>query len=110
MKMTGTTGYITMWVLLSTMAPLFGQSGQGGIRGTVTDTTGALVPEADVRSTNVATGVVTSTVSSSAGLYYIPITRAGTYRIEASKAGFKRVVRDNIVVALSATVGVDLTL
>src|SRR5262249_2680177 len=111
MKVKNTSGYLTLLVLVaSTITPLFGQSGQGGIRGSVTDPSGAVVPGADVTATNVATGVTSSTVTSTGGVYNIPITRAGVYRIEARKAGFKKEIQDNVLVGLEQTVGVNFTL
>ncbi len=45
--------------------------GQGAITGTVTDSTGALVPKATVTALNVATGVQTIRITTSDGLYNI---------------------------------------
>ena len=63
-----------------------------------------------VKAINVATGVATSTVSTSTGLYNITPLPAGVYRVEAEKAGFKKEVQDNITVPLAEIVGLNLTL
>src|SRR5262245_18742932 len=77
-------------------ASLFGQGVTQGVRGTVSDPSGAVVPGATVRAINIATGVPTSTVTTSAGLYSITTLNAAVYRIEVEQSGFKRLMRDNV--------------
>jgi hypothetical protein len=89
---------------------LFGQGDLGGIRGVVLDATGSVVPEADVIATNIATGVSTRTITTGSGLYYAPNLRAGAYRVEVQKAGFKKALRDNVVIPVGVIVGLDLPL
>lgn len=103
---TGLVGAIA--ICLTTAAS--GQTERGTIRGTVLDTTGAAVADVTVRATNDATGVVTETVSTPAGVYQIPQVRPGTYTVEAEFPGFKRFVRENVRVATAAIVPLDLTL
>ena len=99
-------------VVLLGSAPvgLFGQGEAGGIRGTLADPSGAPVPNATIRATNISTGVITSTVSTSAGLYNLAPLPAGVYRVEAVKTGFETLVRTNITVPVAVVVGVNLTL
>ena len=56
-------------VLLAALivAPAFSQSGNGSVRGTVSDPTDAVVPGAKVRLTNTATNVVAETTTNGAG-------------------------------------------
>jgi Carboxypeptidase regulatory-like domain len=89
---------------------LFGQGQAGGLRGTVSDPTGAAIPGAAVRAVSISTGVATSTVSTGAGLYNLTPLPPGVYRLEAEKAGFKTLVRDNVTVPLAVVVGLDVTL
>jgi hypothetical protein len=65
------------------------QTVTGSIRGTVTDATGAVVPEAKVTATNNNTGVVTSTTTDRTGTYNLQSLRIGTYVVSAEKTGFK---------------------
>jgi hypothetical protein len=44
----------------------------GAITGTITDSSGAAVPEADVEATNAGTGIVTKTVTNETGAYRFP--------------------------------------
>ena len=95
-------------LFLSTFA--FAQTERGTLRGTVMDTTGAAIAEVTVTATNQDTGVVTETVSTTAGVYHIPQVRPGPYRVEAEFAGFKKFIRENIRVAAGAIVPLDLVM
>jgi hypothetical protein len=103
-----TTGILLATLSMGAVA-LFGQGHAGSIRGTVTDPSGAVVPGAAVRATNMATGVATSTVTTSAGLYNLASLRPGVYAIEVTKPGFKTLVRENVTVALGVTTALDMS-
>jgi protocatechuate 3,4-dioxygenase beta subunit len=81
-------------LVAATSAPLGAQTIRGALTGTVTDSTGALVPGATVTVTNTATGIADSTVSNAQGTYPFPLVQPGTYTIGAELQGFKRYVRD----------------
>ena len=68
---------------------LFAQGDRGTITGVIRDSTGMLVPGAEVRITNEATGIASSTVSSESGNYTLPILSIGAYAITVQHAGFK---------------------
>jgi hypothetical protein len=59
------------------------------IRGTVTDPIGAVVPNAQVVATNVATGVTFKTTSQADGVYFFAQLPIGTYKITVTSPGFK---------------------
>ena len=59
--------------------------GEAGIQGTVTDSSGAAIPNATVIATNDATGVATARQTSSDGLYTISPVIPGTYTVKASR-------------------------
>jgi hypothetical protein len=86
------------------------QDPRGAIVGRVTDKSGAVVPNLDVRATNRATGVVAAGKTSSAGDYSIPFLLPGVYAITAETAGFKRFVREGIEVRTTESVGVDIVM
>jgi len=65
------------------------QSGAGSIQGTVTDTTGAVIPGVSVRVLNPATNVATETVANQVGFFQVPGLFAGTYSITISAPGMK---------------------
>jgi len=75
-----------------------GQSRQSGeIRGTVTDQSQAVLPGVTVAITNVSTGVVQTVTTDASGVYDAPYVAPGEYSLTFSKASFKTLVRDGIV-------------
>lgn len=73
-------------------------AGDGAITGTVKDTSGAVIPNATVTARNVATGVETSRVTSSAGVYQISPLIVGTYSVTVSVQGFAKYTQENLVI------------
>src|SRR5271157_6446718 len=89
---------ITM-VLFCLVSRLAGQSREAGeIRGTVTDSTGAVVPEAKVVVRNVLTGIANTFVTDKDGIYDDNFVPNGTYSVTVSKEGFKQFVKSNVTV------------
>ncbi len=82
----------------------------GTITGTVTDPSGAVVPNASVKVTNVDTNVTSTLKTNRAGVYVANSLIVGTYRVEAEAAGFKKAVADRITLEVGATPKVDLSL
>jgi hypothetical protein len=72
----------------------------GEIRGTVTDSSGALIPGAQVTVTSLDTGAVTHFVTNGAGLYDTISTPAGRYRIDFAKNGFDELQRGPITLTV----------
>jgi len=70
-------------------AMLMAQSPYGRILGRVTDSSGAVVPNASVECVNIETNVVTTAKSNSEGNYELPNLIPGRYRLSVSVAGFK---------------------
>lgn len=68
------------------------QTVTGNIGGTVTDATGAVVPNATIKATQVATGMETTATSNSAGLYNLRFLSIGSYKVEISALGFSKEV------------------
>ncbi|GGA70749.1 hypothetical protein GCM10011507_22900 [Edaphobacter acidisoli] len=62
----------------------------GSINGTVTDPSGAVVPNATVTATNVATGVATTTTTNSDGIYNIRFLQIGSYKVTVEGSGFAK--------------------
>jgi hypothetical protein len=84
--------------------------GLSGISGTITDSSGAVVPEANVTVTNVATNVSSAAVTTSAGTYVVTDLIPGTYTVKVEKAGFSTGVLSEVHVDVSRTTNGDLTL
>src|ERR1700746_3782495 len=90
--------------------PARAQQTLGSINGTVSDGTGAVVQNADVRVQNVATGLEQTVKTKSDGSFSIVDLPIGTYSVTFSKAGFKTEVHSQILVQGSRTTTVDAAL
>lgn len=86
------------------------QQTTGSIIGTVADTSNAVMTGVQVKLTNIRTGVTQVQTSDSAGTYRFLLLPSGTYRVEASIAGFKTFSRENIVVEVNRSVNVPVIL
>jgi hypothetical protein len=84
--------------------------GQGAISGTVTDATGALVPNAVVSARNNGTGIETKRTASSDGLYNISPLIPGTYTVMVTANGFSTFKQENLVVDALSNVGLNISL
>jgi len=73
-------------------------AGKGEIKGTVKDPAGALVMDATVTATDVATGIGVTRISNSSGLYDISPLDAGTYVITVTAKGFEKLTQTNVQV------------
>jgi hypothetical protein len=87
----------------------FGQAISGNIVGTVTDSSGAVVTNADVEATNVGTGVTTAARTGASGAYRYDNLPIGTYKITVKASGF-RTVTQQAEVELNRTGTVNLTM
>ena len=72
--------------------------GEGAIEGTVTDATGAVIPNATVIATNQASKVSTTRTSTSAGLFSITPLIPGVYTVTVSAGGFSTLTQKNLEV------------
>lgn len=99
---------VAAWFLFALSA--FAQSDRGTITGTVTDPAGAVVPGAPVEARNVQTGAVYQAAGSSTGNYTLSQLPTGTYEVSVTVAGFKKFVRQNIVLPVAQTVRIDVAL
>jgi hypothetical protein len=69
----------------------------GEIRGIVTDSTGAAVPQVVVSAKNIQTGVVTKVTANSQGLYNLPQLTPGTYTVTFTAGSFKTYSQENVL-------------
>jgi Carboxypeptidase regulatory-like domain/TonB-dependent Receptor Plug Domain len=98
-------------ILLSLLAAqLAGQTGSGTVAGSIQDATGAPIPSVKILILNEDSGVSVTVESNETGLYRAGQLAPGTYRVEAEAAGFDRLVRRPIVIAVGQVVGLDLAL
>jgi hypothetical protein len=96
-------------VILALSVPLVAQIQYGGITGTVTDPTGAVVPEADVTVSRVGGGVSRSVKSNAAGIYRATELPVGEYTIEVGAEGFST-AQATVNLSVGTTIRVDFPL
>ena len=90
--------------------PLAAQEYRGTISGTVTDATGAAVPEAQIEARNTETAVVTTARTNEAGIYTIPFLLPGSYTVTATAKGFKQTVHPAFELHTGDRIQADLKL
>ncbi len=99
---------VVAWMATSLNA----QSAAGGssLNGTVTDASGAVVPNAKVTVTNTATSLTRATQTSDVGLYIFTALPVGTYDLSVDAQGFKSAKRTGIPLQVGAVATVDVRL
>ncbi|MBV9625592.1 MAG: TonB-dependent receptor [Acidobacteria bacterium] len=90
--------------------PAFAQIDRGVIVGTVLDTSGAVVQQANVIVTNQATGVAVTAPVNAIGDYQVLALIPGTYSVKVSARGFETAVRDGIVLHVQDRLSLNFTL
>jgi hypothetical protein len=82
----------------------------GTIQGTVTDQTGAVVPNAKVVIRNTATGLERTTATDDNGLFVAPLLDVGVYQIAASASGFGETVNTGYNLTLGQSLVANIQL
>ncbi len=96
-------------LILATPA-LVAQTITGSVTGTVTDPSGALVPNVRVSASNTATGVAFPSTTNAAGVYSILFLPPGDYQVSAQAAGFKRGVLGPFKLEVNQIARVDISM
>jgi hypothetical protein len=97
-------------ILVAYSAAAFAQIGVSTITGLVTDSTGAVVPNATVTVTQKSTNFTFTSQTNSEGVYRVPSLQPGEYRVVVEAAGFRRTNFDEVIVRTGDTVRVDATM
>ena len=83
------------------------QQDQGVITGTVMDTTGAVIPGADVSIREVNTGITIEKQTNASGVYVSGPLKVGIYDVSVSTEGFKRSVKSGIEIHAGDRIGMN---
>jgi hypothetical protein len=86
------------------------QTNRATITGTVTDSTGAVVPDVAITATNTGTNVPTKTVSNSDGIYVVPNLVPGPYSVKFERSGFESLLRSGIILNSTEVARIDTVL
>ncbi|HEU5352656.1 MAG TPA: carboxypeptidase regulatory-like domain-containing protein [Terracidiphilus sp.] len=97
------TAMLALLLSMCATPAAWSQLTSGDVVGSVLDKSGAVIGDATVTATNVATGVVTKTTADKLGEFRIPNLPAGTYNITATAPGFAVFTLKNFQVELNAT-------
>ena len=97
-------------LLLASAVTAWGQSFQGGIRGSVADPQGAVIGEVKVSILDEATNAMRSTLSNASGEYAFSAVLPARYTVTAEAPGFKRFERKRVTVGTQEFVTLDLRL
>ena len=82
------------------VAPASAQATTGEITGRVEDAAGSIVPAVTVTALNTETGFARSTLTNAEGTYVLTSLPPGRYTVSAELTGFKKAVRENVIVAV----------
>ena len=90
-------GWFVAFLLLVFAGSALAQlSGKGAITGTVTDSTGAVIPNASIAARNSSSGITTTTESTGAGTFTFANLDPGIYSVTIIAQGFEKLVQQNI--------------
>jgi hypothetical protein len=92
------------------LVPAFAQSTTAQITGVVRDSSGGIIPGAQVIVTNVDTGSERTVDTNELGYYTAALLQPGNYRIDCEKPGFQRFTRSGITLTLNQVARADITL
>ena len=80
------------------------------IQGVVTDASGSIVPEAQIKATQTDTGTVRTVTAEANGSYVLANLPIGPYRLEVTKPGFSAFVQTGIVLQVATNPTIDVIL
>jgi outer membrane receptor protein involved in Fe transport len=80
------------------------------LTGTVSDASGAVIPNAQIVATDVATGVARTVTANSAGLYIVPNLLPGNYEVRVSATGFRTKLEKGVTLTVGAEQLLDFSL
>jgi len=86
------------------------QSARGALAGSVTDNSGAVIPNAVIDATNEANGGKNETKSTSVGSYHFPDLPIGAYTVVVKAPGFATTTSSGVQVQINSTAALNVTL
>ncbi len=107
-----TSTLLIMAALLGVAGPsaVYAQTAAATLSGTVTDSSGAVVPGVTVTVTNTATGLKQTATGNRGGLFTIPLLPPGDYTLSAQHPGFAPVEMRNIILQVGSRLALEVKL
>src|SRR5437660_6959846 len=90
--------FLPLLAILALSITINAQTFRGAINGTVTDPSGAVVPNAQIRATEIATSAERTTVSTSEGQFAFQDIPLGLYKVTVKTTGFAPYTVDKVEV------------
>ena len=104
---------VLTFVLLALSLLIFKQTASAQtaqVTGIITDANSAVITGAQVKLTNIDTGVARKAVTNADGYYSIPFAPPGNYRLNVLASSFKPVTRDAVIINVDQVARIDFTL
>ena len=102
--------YALVFALLLVAVTVSAQTPSAGVTGRVTDATGAVVPGATIKITNLDTNIGQQAVSNESGDFVVPFLNPARYVLEAQASGFRTYKHDAFTLAVNQTLRLDIRL
>jgi hypothetical protein len=83
------TMLFTLCLLLGSSGGMRAQTDTGRVTGTVTDSTGSVIPNATITLTNTESGAIQTVTSDATGNFTFAVVPRGAYHVDATRSGFK---------------------
>jgi Carboxypeptidase regulatory-like domain len=103
-------GTYVLAMALLTPAPLFAQRTAATLSGTVTDSSGAVMPQATVIATEISTRTAARTESNDGGFYVLAGLAPGNYQVQVEKPGYEKYIQEGVVLEVALTTSVNVQL
>src|SRR6266478_4386090 len=100
--------FLTIVAIILFTVPASGQTSNGTILGTITDSSRAVMANVQVSLTDTGTNARRSDSTNGQGYFVFPNLAPGTYRVDVEQPGFQKTVRSDIGLEANSTVRVDL--
>jgi Carboxypeptidase regulatory-like domain len=108
--LTRVISFIAIYASASLTIPADAQVVGASITGTVSDASGAAIPQANIMVRNLETGAVRKVASDGSGHYAAPSVPVGRYEVTAEKEGFSTATRSGVNLVIGQSAVVDLSL
>ena len=100
--------FVTIVAIILSTTPVVGQTSNGTILGTITDSSHAVMANVQVSLTDTGTNSRRTDTTNAQGYFVFPNLAPGTYRVDVEQPGFQKTVRSDIGLDANTTVRVDL--
>jgi Carboxypeptidase regulatory-like domain/TonB-dependent Receptor Plug Domain len=101
---------LCLCVAIFAAQPAFSQADQGAITGTVTDSTGAVVPNAAVTVSSTETGLTLKGTTDNSGVFVFSPLKIGTYTVSAVAPGFSTTTQENVTLHVQDRISLQIAL